>query len=77
MPSGRVVYVVMICDRRADPEPYVFSSANDAIEYARGWAQYNASPPDDFRELDAPEYLYCASYSPESDYVWVIEKEVR
>jgi len=70
------VYVVMIQDRHADPEPYVFSTAEAAIAYARQHALEYASSPDDVEEEPVDGWLYHARYSGESDSVWVIEKEL-
>ena len=70
------VYVAMICDRHADPEPYVFSSGAAAIEYARKKAHDGAHKPEDVEETPIPGWLYYAAYSSEGDAVWVVEKEV-
>jgi hypothetical protein len=71
------VYVAMICDRHSDPTPEVFTSAGAAIDYARTWARDHAHRPDDFEEPPLPDgWLYYAEYSPESDAVWVVEKDL-
>jgi hypothetical protein len=71
------VYVVMICDRHCDPEPYVFETPEDAIAYARSEAVEGARVPENIVEEHIPAWLYYARYSPEGDSVWVIEKDVR
>jgi len=72
------IYVVMVNDRHTDPEPYVFSTAERAIEYARQATQEYAHGPEDIDETLPPPagWLYSASYSVEDDSVWVIEKEL-
>lgn len=71
------VYVAMIADRHADPEPYVFSTPEAAIAYARSQAAEFAHDPDDIDESHLPKgWLYHATYSVEGDSVWVIEKEL-
>jgi hypothetical protein len=68
----------MINDRHADPEPYIFSTAEAAITYARETAQDYASRPGDFKEQDTPDgWLYYATYSSEGDSVWVLAKELE
>jgi hypothetical protein len=77
--GGKVttVYVAMINDRHADPEPKVFSTAEAAINYARSWAQDHALHPSDFAESDVEDWLYYASYSAsEGDSVWVVERTI-
>ena len=72
------LYVAMICDRHTDPEPYLFSTAESAIAYARDTARAYARRPDDYEEQDPPEgWLFYATYSVEGDSVWVLEKEVH
>jgi len=73
------VYVAMINDRHCDPEPYVFSTAEAAIGYARSTAMEYARSHGDFEEHISPPpggWLYYATYSVEGDSVWVVEKEV-
>lgn len=70
------IYVAMINDRHTDPEPYMFSTAEAAIEYARRCAHEYAHQPEDVEEDEIGGWLYYASYSGESDSVWVIEKEL-
>jgi hypothetical protein len=70
------VYVAMICDRHADPEPFVFSAAEAAIAYAREQARTSARGPGDVLESEIEGWLYHASYSNEGDSVWVIEREI-
>lgn len=70
------VYVAMICDRHADPEPYVFSTPEAAIEYARSEAHEYAHSAEDVEESAIDGWLYHATYSGEGDSVWVVEKEL-
>ena len=70
------VYVAMICDRHANAEPELFSTSDAAIDYARTWAHGHALEPGDVEEHTYPGWLYYAGYSPESDCVWVVEKEL-
>ena len=71
------VYVAMINDRHADPEPFVFSTARAAIDYAKKAARENGHFPEDFEEPEVPDgWLYYATYSVEDDDVWVIEKQI-
>lgn len=73
--KAKALYVAMICDRHTDPEPYVFSTAEAAIAYARDKATEYARDPDDLDEPQVPDgWLYYATYSGEDDSVWVIEK---
>lgn len=73
------LYVAMICDRHTDPEPYVFTTKEAAIAYARAEALglVHEDHPEDFDESEMPEgWLYHATYSGEGDSVWVIEKKL-
>ncbi len=69
------VYVAMINDRHAEPEPVVFSTPEAAIDYARTWAR-NHDHHGDFEESEVRGWLYHATYSVESDSVWVLERQV-
>jgi hypothetical protein len=71
------VYVLMICDRHSDPEPMVFTTAAAAIDKARETAREYARSPGDVEESEIDGWLYYASYSPESDRVWVVACEVQ
>lgn len=74
---GLKIYVAMIADRHSDTEPELFAHREDAIRYAREWARDSAHYPGDFEEQETPDgWLYYATYSPESDSVWVLEKEL-
>jgi hypothetical protein len=70
------VYVAMIADRHTDTEPYVFSTAEAAIEYARQCAQAYARDPEEIEEEQIEGWLYHATYSAEGDSVWVLAKEI-
>jgi formylmethanofuran dehydrogenase subunit E-like metal-binding protein len=70
------VYVAMINDRHADPEPTVFTTAEAAIAFARQKAIDYAHDPADVEYDDIPGWLFHARYSVEGDSVWVIAKEV-
>jgi hypothetical protein len=66
----------MINDRHGDPEPYVFSTSEAAIDYAQNFAKESAHDENDFQESPIDAWLYYATYSVESDSVWVIEKTI-
>lgn len=68
------LYVVMINDRHTDPEPYVFSTPEAAIDYARSEAHEYARTPEGVEEEPIEGWLYYARYSGEGDSVWVIAK---
>lgn len=70
------VYVVMINDRHSDPEPYVFSTAERAIAYAKAKALEYARDPGDVEEEPIDGWLYHARYSVEDDSLWVLAKTV-
>jgi hypothetical protein len=73
-----MVYVVMMADRHADPEPEVFTDQDAAIAYARKFAEGGAHRPGDLEEHEPPPgWLYYATYSSESDSVWVLTKKLR
>jgi hypothetical protein len=68
------IYVAMIADRHTDPEPYPFTTAEQAIAYARQAAHANARSPEAVEESDIDGWLYHATYSTEGDAVWVLAK---
>jgi hypothetical protein len=69
------LYIAMVNDRHIDPEPYVFSTAQDAIDFARRCARSYAYDPDEIEEHEPQgNWLYSATYSVEGDSVWVVEK---
>lgn len=70
------IYVAMIADRHSDTEPYPFSTPEAAIDYARRTAAEYAHRPEDIDEIETDGWLYHATYSGESDSVWVVEKEL-
>lgn len=76
MSTPLTVYVAMINDRHSDPEPYLFSTAAEAIDYARRCAQEYAYEPASIDETPVDGWLYHARYSEESDVVWVLAKAV-
>jgi len=61
------VYVVMLCDRHADPEPAVFTTEAAALDRAREIAA-------DWLVEDEPPagWLYYAEHPTEDDAVWVV-----
>jgi len=69
------IYVAMICDRHTDPEPFLFSTAQAAIEHAKSCALEYAREPEDVEEEPINGWLYYARYS-EEDSVWVLAKQV-
>jgi hypothetical protein len=72
------VYVAMICDRHADPEPYVFTTQEMAITYAATCVSEYARHPEDIEDHVPPPdgWLYYTTYSPEGDAVWVLAKQI-
>jgi hypothetical protein len=74
--TEETVYVVMMADRHADPEPEVFTDRDAAVAYARKFAEDSGR---EVEEHDPPPggWLYYATYSPESDSVWVVAKTLR
>jgi hypothetical protein len=77
MTEPTTVYVAMICDRHTDPEPFVFTTADAAIEYAKTAMAEYAHPDAEIEELEIDGWLYHATYSIEGDSVWVVEKELN
>jgi hypothetical protein len=76
LPIG-VAYVAMVNDRHSDPEATIFTKPGDAIEWARETARELARRPEDYQEQETPEgWLFYATYSVESDCVWVLERGV-
>jgi hypothetical protein len=69
------IYVVMVADRHADPVPYLFTDPDVAVAYARQWAREH-SLDGEIEEDDIDGWLYYATYSVESDSVWVLAKDV-
>lgn len=67
------VYVAMIHDRHVDPEAYVFSTPDTAIETARRMAAENARG-NEVNVDPVDGWLFHATYSVEGDCVWVVEK---
>jgi hypothetical protein len=66
------VYVVMVNDRHRDPEPYVFSTEEEALAYARetarDWLVEYLGGHDG--------WLYYAQHPSENDNVWVVAKSL-
>lgn len=69
------IYIAMINDTHSDTEPYPFTTAVAAIEYARSEALAMALKPGDVEEEQIPGWLYYARYSSDSS-VWVVEKDL-
>jgi hypothetical protein len=73
------LYVAMISDRHSDPEPYVFSTPEAAIEYARDQAR-ELSRHGHVKEAELTNtmvregWLFHAWYSGEGDDVWVVTR---
>lgn len=76
-PDTGTLYVAMICDRHTDPEPFVFTTPELAIDYARTAMAEYARDPADIEEQPIDGWLYHATYSVEGDSVWVVEKELN
>ncbi len=65
------VYVVVINDRRGGIEPYVFSTPEAAIAYAR---EATSDYPYGVEERTIPGWLYYATYGDSS--IWVQERKI-
>lgn len=70
------VYVAMVFDRHADPEPYVFSTAEAAIAFARQEFAECVHSPEHIVKEPVEGWLWHARYELEDDSAWVIEKEL-
>lgn len=70
------VYVALISDRHSDPDTEVFATAEAAIQYAKDCAT-RYSLDGTYEESRIADWLFYATYSPESDSVRVQAKEVR
>lgn len=80
------LYVAMVNDRHEDPAAHVFTTAGQAIDFAR--QHYTDNVPDDLDEQERAdaaigeheppeEWLYHATYSTEGDSVWVVETDLK
>lgn len=75
--TGLTIYLAMVEERHTDTEAHPFSTAEDAIAYARKTAQESARRPEDFEEAAVPDgWLYYATFSVEGDCVWVVASEL-
>lgn len=68
------LFIVVVEDRHADPDPYVFTNRRAAIDFAWSQAHTYALADTDVEVRDVEGYEYFVSYSPESDKVWVKAK---
>jgi hypothetical protein len=78
----RLIYLVIINDRHAEPEAIPFYNKDEAIEYARSYVISTNSHHGDIEEgltesMKKAGWLYYCLYSCESDSVWVIEEKIR
>lgn len=68
--EGVDLYVVMVNDRHKDPEPYVFSTEDAAVDFARetarGWLVEHLGGHDG--------WLFYAQHPTEDDSIWVLRK---
>jgi hypothetical protein len=78
------VYVVLAFERHSDPDVELFTSQQAAVDRARALVREYAHPdsPEDVDEdLTEPMrrggWLYHGSWSPESERVVVVEREIR
>lgn len=71
------VYVVLHEDRHADPEPYVFTFSDEAVEFARQLAEECVHDDEEIEEQEIEGRLYLARYSEEGDSVSVRAVEVN
>jgi hypothetical protein len=68
-----VTYALLVHDRHSDPGVHVFTDATAAVEAAYAFVSAFAHSP---RDIDAQQhegYVVWIDYSPEDDYVAVIE----
>ena len=70
------IYIAMVHDRHADPEPFPFSTPEAAITFASKRARELCLDGERFEEHPVFNWLYSATYSAEGDAVWVEEKEL-
>lgn len=71
------IYVAMVNDRHDDPEPFLFTTAQAAVDFARKYATDSVKRPEDFEETHVglpSDWLYSATFSVEGDSVWVLKK---
>lgn len=76
------IYVVVINDRHVETEIEVFTDRTEAIAWAQEKVHDYAGYPEDIEEslndaMVESGWQYYASYSPEGDHAFVVEKELR
>lgn len=67
------IYIAMCFDRHIDAVVRVYTTAEKAIAFAKGFAQRHAWYPKDIEESEIPGWLYHANFSVESDHVYVVK----
>ena len=73
------IYIVIWNDRHTDPTADVFSDKDAAINWARDNAKKSCRHKEDYEEKDIGRdqgWVFYASYSCESDCIWVVESEI-
>jgi hypothetical protein len=79
------VYIVILCDRHIDPEPFVFSTLELATNFAEKLLSENNTCIDLVDEddrtlsqaaLDNAGWLWYRCYNPEGDSIWIVKKQV-
>lgn len=71
------IYVALLNDRHADMEVQLFLDPNHAVQYAKDFASDNANDFERFYEEEQiPGFYFYARYSPEDDWVMVLEREL-
>lgn len=81
-----MIYVTMVQDRHTDTEPYLFSTLEKAVAFAKGIIEDYAhqfgsrlNQPDEVmteEELARAGWLFYGRFSVEGDCVWVLPVEV-
>lgn len=77
-------YAVLVMERHSDPDVELFALERDAVTCARAIVRQYAHPeyPDDVDEtltdsMSKGGWLYYGTWSPEGEYVIVIEREIQ
>lgn len=70
------IYVVMVNDRHAEPEAYLFTNKKEAMEFAKATAESYCHDVEDLKEIKISGWEYYIEYSCEADCIWVIKKEL-
>lgn len=71
------VFVVIVNDRHADPEPHLFTDRERALRFAADEARRIMHGRDVTVWPPPSGWLYLVEHESESDRVWVLEKELE